>query len=135
MEEGQKIMETSRDNFFFFFFGRTHFSCWFTNVIKMTIVKHFKTNRISFSFSSQMVFTVLNGLFVGKSLVLLQGIQVDIFLNSYKTCSYLVWILESIILYQFAIKYHRSRIFPLFRLMDSLHHSCSLQRIHRTENG
>ena len=51
MEEGQKIMETSRDNFSFFFFGWTHFSCWFTNVIKMTIVKHFKTNRISFLFS------------------------------------------------------------------------------------
>ena len=53
MEQGQKIMETSRDNFsffFFFFFGWTHFSCWFTNVIKMTIVKHFKTNRISFLF-------------------------------------------------------------------------------------
>ena len=134
MEEGQKIMETSRDNFFFFFFGRTHFSCWFTNVIKMTIVKHFKTNRISFS--SQMVFTVLNGLFVGKSLVLLQGIQVDIFLNSYKTCSYLVQILESIILHiSICNEIPQRQDFPAFFLVDSLHYSHSLQRIHRTENG
>ena len=70
MEEGQKIMETSRDDFSFFFFGWTHFSCWFTNVIKMTIVKSLKQIEFLFLFFLDGFYCkVLNGLFAGKSLV------------------------------------------------------------------